>query len=79
MKNGLNRQTQFHFVGNTCAMNVFIYGTQTPIKISNGNQNSCRLTSTQRGSQWYAWTCISYTNKKTKKKKDTKIRTTNWK
>ncbi len=50
MKTGLNGQTQFHFVGNACAIIVFIYGTQPAIKISNGDENRHRLTSTQRGS-----------------------------
>ncbi len=47
MKNGLNRQTQFHFGGNASVLIVFIYGTQSPIQISIGNEDICRLTSSQ--------------------------------
>ncbi len=28
------------------------------IQISNCNQNKCRLTSTQRGVQWYGWSTV---------------------
>ncbi len=48
MKNGLNGQTQFHFVETQCAVGVFIEYTQSPIQMTNQNATKCRLTSTQR-------------------------------
>ncbi len=48
MKNGLNGQTQFHFVETHAAMIVFIDCTQSSIQISDDNANKCILTSTQR-------------------------------